>query len=403
MSDKNRNSDRRTVAEKAQADIVEASPSSDNPTTYLVQYPDGSLEQEPANEKNRLLFEEDVLGPIVDGGEVIFADNPAIDEIRFEADLEADSYSITVDEDTVIVPPGEIDRCLRAFREDYQADDNSGAELHGLYSDIINEQVRRSVVEEFLDRYPDDRVRVTGNGWVVDDTFLVTYEAENYLVADTETFVVEGGDVVLREEDHQFLDLTFGSLDSEREVRTPDGGGRRTSGASSTSTDDVTSGNEEDTVVLGVDEQVFLSTVEVLLYPEDYLDQELIDEVEQAREEADESDEISDTASTVGVNAFKDPTSGLVHFHGLDKHTLRATFNVTEQLLDMLHFNEFDHVGVHELLHRERELANAPFDVFYDTDNDDPERWSHIESVAKGAPIDDEHREQLKQMFGPTV
>lgn len=381
MTDENRNSDRRTVAEKAQADIVEASPTSDNPTTYLVRYPDGSIEQEPANEKNRLLFEEDALDPLVDEGEIVFEEHPVVDEVRFEGDLVTDVYSITVDGDTITIPSEKIEATIRAFREDYQVKDDTGAELYGVYRDIINEQVRRNVVEGFLERYPVERIAVSDRGWIVDDTFLVTYEAENYLVKDTDTFVVEGGDVVRKEEDHEFLDLSFGSLDSEREVRTPDG----------------------DTVVLGTDEQVFLSTVEVLLYPEDYLDQELIHEVEQAREEAEGEDEIMETASNVGVSAFKDPTSGLVHYHGLDKHTLRATFNVTERLLDMLHFNEFDHVGVHELLHRERELSNAPFDVFYDTDNDDPERWSHIESVAKSAPIDDEHREQLKQMFGPTV
>lgn len=70
-----------------------------------------------------------------------------------------------------------------------------------------------------------------------------------------------------------------------------------------------------------------------------------------------------------------DLASGLIHFHGIDKHTTRATFNTNQRVVDDFHHSGFDHAGVHELAYREDEFRNADDPVFYDTDNDDDERW----------------------------
>jgi hypothetical protein len=233
--------------------------------------------------------------------------------------------------------------------------------------DVRSERVRQDVVEDLYARYTDegdaDRIVDVHNGVVVDDTFKVTYDGENYLVDDPGTMRIEDGDVVEVDETHQFLDIDFETTD----VRPIDFDGA--------------------TYTLTAAEQQFLATIETLCYPERHLDVRMANRVEKAVDEQP-GDEIGDIASTGRVRAYKDRVSGLVHPHGIDKHTLTASFSVKPWVLDEMKYTEYDHAGVNELTAMESELRGADRRVFFDTDNGDDERWEEIARTADGAQID---------------
>lgn len=65
--------------------------------------------------------------------------------------------------------------------------DNGNVEkIKELYDYVIDNQVRREVVGKLLDfgKLPTDRISTRHEGWLIDDMFLVTWEADVYLFTD---------------------------------------------------------------------------------------------------------------------------------------------------------------------------------------------------------------------------
>jgi hypothetical protein len=109
---------------------------------------------------------------------------------------------------------------------------------------------------------------------------------------------------------------------------------------------------------------------------------------------------IDDYARKTEVSRFVDPVTGLVHNHELNKHTLRATFDVQGWVIHELDHSEFDHAGVNELWWRQMEFIADGRDVFCDTEDDDESRWDEIESTAERAIISSSVSEDLRAKFG---
>lgn len=421
MTDYDRFGSNHSVAEKLQATVVEETPES-----YFVQYGDDDFDVEPKSEKNRILFET----------ELVDADDPTIvaeghtgplassERVRFEADLEANVYTLEAWDEAVELSGDDLVYALDLVIDDIESDGDGRAtsevdvnvgsssqpfdahtgttnsitfgesddcpddedEVHILSEDVVEklyqrykhvvaDRVRQDVVSDFLRRY-DAWVDVTDDGWVIDGAFLVTYDAENYVIEDVEAHEVHGQGTKPIGDRQEFLDIEF-DLSRERAVEL---------------------GREQ--VDLTEREQEFLALVEVLCFPEDHLGTKLTNRVEEARHGGG-FDEIAEIADTNSVSSFMDPQSGLVHQHDIDKHTLQASFSVTAEVIADLHFTEYDHAGVHELVYRERELRNADYSVFWDTDNDDDGRWEQIRNAADSAPVPDGVHRELRERYGP--
>jgi hypothetical protein len=386
----------RSIGEKLQADVEDVTP-----TGYWVTYPDGDTDIEPNTTKNELLFETDVLDP--DDPEVQFIDQAygtvgshGVDDgitTEFWMDLESGRARLVTDDSAIEL---DTDRKFEALQilieyltprpdDDVNSDDfyddlehrvETATALYELFIEIKSERVRRGVVGSFIDaRYNDEDGRIVpvDGGVAVDETFKVTYEAENYLIDAPDTYRIQGGDVVEVDETHEFIDVDFETTT----VKSIECDGQ--------------------TFHLSEREQSFLATVEALCHPQRHLEVQTANRVERAVE-GDVGDAIESIAATADVNAYKDEITGLVHDHHPNKHTLTASFRVTQWVLDEMYFTEYDHAGVNELSAMESELREADRSVFHDTHNDDDERWNAIHDTADSAQIHAHIQQQIDAM-----
>lgn len=390
MTDANDNDDvsdsGRPAQDKSDAIILDVAGPEDDPQQYLVEYPDGSVEYEPATARNRALFEDGLYSKVQGHSEWTTSVTGDTVHIELDADVLNNMFKLSVDhgfnadDATVNVPQDKAVEVLQAIQAD-----NTGEQLYWVYQDILDGQVRRGTVRQFLDRFDDDRIEVTEDGWILDDTFLVDWDAENYLATDVTVHNVGTGTATKVDESKQavYLDL---HADGSATETTPDG----------------------DDVLLTESEQEFLVSVEVLLYPEQYenVGVQLVENVEQARQEASLRDLINELASSARVTGFTDSKTGQFHgstSHSFDKHRLDdSPLNVTEEVCDMLWSHKYDHAGVHEMLYRKNELVErGDIDVFTDTDDDDSRRWDRIRQIAdQDAPIAPWVGEKLQNMYG---
>jgi hypothetical protein len=360
------NTNERTISELANAEIVEGQ---GGPNEWLLRFGEGDYDFVSKTERNRLIVETDMLGQAVDGVFLgVDRENHDDNAVLFEADLDNEMYRISTNGETVHVPSRYEADALRALREE------DGEALLDVFLNTRAEQVRQDNVALFMSRFDLERVENTSEGWVIDDTFIVQWNGENYLVNDIPIHERQGGSTQVVDESKQARDLSF-NLPESVTAETPTG--------------------EE--VELSQREQRFLATVEVLLNPFEYLDEEPAQAIEDVAEWA--NDPVSAAARTAQMNAFTDETDGLHHGHSIEKHRL-GDLGVTQDAIDKLHYNDFGHSGVHELAYREQEFRNATFDVFTDAPNDDPDKWEKIRNTREQAPVPDRVHRNLEQMFG---
>lgn len=368
----------RSIEEMANAEVV---PEMSGPEQLYVRFGERDYGFVSRTERNQILVETNLLESAADGL-VWTLDNGSV--VRFEPDFEANEYTVAVDDDERAVPSEYVDDVLSAARND------DGQRIAEVHAQIVATQVQQDVVNQFEERYVNEearslammedeeyepRVRVTRDGWVIDDTFIVQWNAENYLVNDIEVHVRDGNRTVEADESKQARDLSFSAIDGEVTVENPDG----------------------DEVTLGEQEQQFLATVETLLYPHQYLDEQGAQDVREMVQLND--DTITVIAASANCNTFTDETDGLHHNHGIQKHRLQD-LGVTEEVVERLHHRGDGHSGVHELALREQEFRNADFDVFEDAANTDPDKWEKINNTRENAPIPGRVRRNLNEMFG---
>lgn len=337
-----------TLQQIANAEIV---PDMGGPEQWLIRTGEEEYEFVPKNARNTLLLKDNEVNE--KGGVIVAGDYSVV------LDFEADTFRLAGPSRSVNVPSESEENVLWA------AYDRDEARLARLFSNLTEGRVRVGTVDYFLPRFrearEDDMLRKVEDGWLVDDEILVNWRAENYAINVEETHLVKGGGTVVADETKPARDLDFGNLPDEATVQTPTGG----------------------EVELFDDEIEFLATVEFLLEERGYIvDNGLIgDAVEQAQ-----------------VSAFTDTKSGLHHGHGLQKHDL-SDLGVTDEAIQRLWSNSYDHTGVWEMGIREQEFKNAPFSVFEDAENHDADKWRKIKSTQEKAPIPQSTKDQLEEMY----
>lgn len=368
----------RTLEEMSNAEVV---PELSGPEQYYLRFGADDYGFVSKTERNKALVETEILNKVQGGLSLVGRDG---EEVLFDADFQADEYVITVDGDERIVPREYEGDALAAVRTE------DGARLAELHAQIVSTQVRRDVVGEYLERYVlsdsnsleamnfgDDaaRVEVTREGWVIDDTFLVQWDGDNYLVNNIQVHVRDGNRTVEADESKQAREFSFEAIDGPESVEAPDG----------------------DVYELDEREQRFLASVEALLAPHTYLGEEAARDVEDMRQFND--DTLTAIAASANCQTFTDETDGLHHNHSLQKHRLQD-LGVTDETVERLHHRGDGHSGVHELALRESEFRNADFEVFSDAPNDDASKWRKINNTREDAPIPERVRRNLNEMFG---
>ena len=407
-------------SDKTLSDAINGSIVSGTPTTHLVEYPNGDVE---SVEKGSLhgsvcsLSEIDPDNPINARGRAFDEDKydgDGIDvqlQIKPQGDRLAGKITVGGRVDEVKIQESTLGKALVAIETDIVSDQGQSDQqnsitarkqqssqidqsnlslsrevadhLYGLYEDTLESRVRANVVSEFSDQFTSTSIEVSDNGWVVGDTYLVTFDgAENYLVDDTDVYKVTNGTTVKTDGENQAVGLNFDT----------------------TPFDSITVNGDEFT--LSSKEQRFLATVQFLSHPKRYLDietfeTEVYEAIETAKGESFDRSMIEDITRSVRVSHFVDPVSGLLHRHDIDKHVLRSTFKISRWVVDELDYSSFDHAGLAELAYREEEFRNAMQDVFFDgTENNDDERWEQINSRHGDAPCPPEVQRKLRAKYG---
>lgn len=353
----------RSKQEKQTAVVKATAGPSDDPDAFLVDYGD-EIRYEPGTPKNQALFGSGKFAEV--NGTNAFDANGTL--VELQADVATDDYVIRYQGTEIRVPSDYVSDVVDAATAAMP-----GQALLDVYSEITAGQVRRHIVQAFEDRFPDDRIEQTGDGWIIDDTFIVTYDGENFLTnVETQS---PHGKVYDESKQAVYLDL---NAEDEREIVAPDG----------------------EAYTLDPIEQQFLTTAEGLLYPEDYFGAELVEDIQQHKAESVD-DTIEDLTEQATVTGFTDSKSGI--FHGSDNHSFRKhdvrDLNVTEEVRDMLWSNPYDHSAVKELLLRKQEFINADVDIFADQDDDSEFKWEEIEKTSENAPIPQDVRNKLDEMF----
>lgn len=388
-----------SIRQKLDADVIDESPN-----TYLVRFPNGDVTSVARASQDGILCSVDSIDParpVVARGQAML-DDTRLDQygatglsVAFQVDIAGGDGEIVVDSnDSVTVTGTDLADLLLMVSEKLADEDGEddvdqanleltraeADRLFSIYEEMLENRVRDKIVEKFEDAYYG-LTEVTYDGWIIHDAYLLTYEAENYLIEDHDTFHVSGGRVVETDAEPQGIKLRFDA---------PPMGIVEHNG---------------DELVLSQNELEFLATAEVLTSPSDYLgvdsfEREALGAVEEAIGYRGSRDLISRVAETVDVQSYVDPKTGLMHRHEVYKHTLKDNFGVASWVINDLHFNSWDHAGVAELAWREDELREADRNVFMDTDNDDPERWDRINRIEKKAPCPPHVYKTLEAMYG---
>lgn len=379
-----------SVDEKLDADVLDTSQD-----TVYVEYPSGETKIEARNIRNELLFLSDAIpsdgmitfwGYVNTNPESVITDS--IDEetaitIQFEYDVHADEMVFTINGDTVDTSLISMDILLEPvmeFRDEYipphssqtpepdvcmQARLDTAQTLFERYHETTSDMAIPNVVDEFTDAFDAD-ITVQDDGWLIDDRVHINYASAPYLTGENTIYdCTRLSDPEEFDTEPECISMTFDTDTVSQSV----------------TYNDIETSVENNTE--------FLATVAVLTEPVTFLDVDYFDDgyKEQLRQDStvvENLDVVTDVANTVTVNTFVDPVSGIAHAHGFNKHKLTDKVSVSRDVIDELHFSDFDHAGPHEMMARRDELERE-FDTIFTGTVSDP--WEKISNAREKALV----------------
>ena len=341
-----------TLDQIANAEIV---PDMGGPEQWLLRVGEEQYEMVPKNGRNTLLVKDPEVTAA--GGTI------GVGSMAVHLDFEANTFRLERREagfEAVRVPDDIEENVLWAT---YDRDEDR---LERLYNELTDGRVRISVMDRFLLRFADARedgvLETTEDGWLIDDEIIVTWQAENFAVKPDATY--SHTDATAFDETKPAREIHFELLGE--------------------GTQEVTTANGAHSVTLNKEERRFLATVQYIL--------------EDEHGYTHSNGVIGDIVEEAHLSAFTDTRSGLHHGHDKQKHDLRD-LSVTDEAIEKLWANSYDHTGVHEMAVRRAEFENAPFDVFEDAPNNDAAKWEKIEDTRDIAPIPQSTKDMLAEMY----
>jgi hypothetical protein len=288
--------------------------------------------------------------------DVAIEDSVSYGGIMVDYDLDSDDVFLHDGDNEVRVPDAKHEGVLWAVY------DEDGPRLERIFEALHVPTVRQGLMDMLMPRFRDEQTDIikTGEGWLLNGDILVSWDATNSPVNVTDTHVVRGGEAVRADTEKEAREIRF-DLPDESTVALPNG--------TRTSLDDV--------------EMKFLTSVALIL---------------GQGQTGLYDDGLSTAIHDSNIVGFTDTKSGLHHGHGLRKHTLED-LGVTDEAIDRLWYNEYDHTGVHELYVRREEFENAPIEVFEDTVNTDARKWQKMKETSEMAPIPKHVRSDLEARY----
>ncbi len=214
-----------TIREKIRADVVD-----ETPNTYLARLPDGNVVSVSKTSTDGLLCGVDAIDPYreISGTGRALLDDEYIEEygatgleVTVEIDLTDGSGTISVDDTNDVPLTGAnlaqvIQMIVDILEDDEEADQGAinftrrqSDLLFQLYEEILESRVREDIVRGLSSEY-HSVTDITDEGWIIQDTYLVTYDgAENYLVDNPTVYEVDGNGVTRTNDVRQAIGISF--------------------------------------------------------------------------------------------------------------------------------------------------------------------------------------------------
>jgi hypothetical protein len=178
---------------------------------------DGQPQLVKANDKNVLLYDpenelpfDDGLYGFLNGDDAILLSQNDPEVIVAPTENEY-CYVLRVGGNTIETTPRQAENVLSGVKS--AAIDGDIEAIVSVYDDVIANQVRRPVVNKLLGTFEkDDRIQQTGSGWLIDDFYLVDWEASMYTKNDDpdENDVMRSGSgVVETDRSYEFIEVSI--------------------------------------------------------------------------------------------------------------------------------------------------------------------------------------------------
>lgn len=178
---------------------------------------DGETKMKKATPENVLLYEHGLKQFLTGNHAVIVSgSNP---EVIIAPTGNNQAYLLRVNGSTVETTPAQATNLLSALRDAVEAQnsaerDNAISEMVGVYDDIISSQVRRWLVRALkttFDRTERQRIDEVDRGWLIDDFYLVDWNANLYTAEDDpeeDDYSVSSGQARAVDRSYEFLRLS---------------------------------------------------------------------------------------------------------------------------------------------------------------------------------------------------
>lgn len=159
--------------------------------------------------ENALPFEDGLQGFLSGGEALVFSEEDP--EVIVAPTNNEYCYLLRVRENTVETTPKQAERALLAIKDASIDGDVSG--LIDLYDHIMSTQVRRGVIDVLMGTFEEqDRISKIGRGWLVDDFYLVNWQASMYARhddPDEKDVKRGGGGVTTVDKSYEFVQLNL--------------------------------------------------------------------------------------------------------------------------------------------------------------------------------------------------
>lgn len=184
---------------------------------FLVFWAGGEPELKRASAENVLLFDPENELPFDNGMYEFLNGQQALlvseePEVLIAPTGNEYAYILRVRGNTVETTPNQAEEVLTGVLE--VAKDEGPGRLLDLYNEIMSTQVRRHVINALLDTFQQsERIEVAPNGWLIDDYYLVDWNASLYTKDDDPDegdYVRSGGSAVQKDTSYEFVQLRMG-------------------------------------------------------------------------------------------------------------------------------------------------------------------------------------------------
>jgi hypothetical protein len=190
--------------------VVDVNANGDEVLSMLIQRDGGPPDMIDGTPENVLLFIHELHEFVYGEDAAVLCNDP---HIAVQPTNRESTYRLIVNDRSVENMPDQADGVLRGVKQ--AIEDGDLTKIIDVYEEIIDKQVRRDVVNELLvllPKFPEERIRVTEQGWLIDRYYLVDWTASVYTKEDndSENYRRSGSQVDAYDKSFEFVELDPG-------------------------------------------------------------------------------------------------------------------------------------------------------------------------------------------------